>query len=151
MISLNRLADEPAVVGWPESPARPYDGEMKKTVLDVGNCRGDHVWIATTLRTHFDVEVVRAATATEATSILNSRSIDLVLVNRRIDGDGSEGIDLVRRLKESPQSAAVPVMLISNYPEAQAAAVAAGAEEGFGKDSLESEETIRKLRRFLGH
>jgi len=123
---------------------------MKKTVLDVGNCRSDHAWIAATLKSHFDVEVLRAATAQEAIQAMDSRSIDLVLVNRRIDGDGSEGIELVRRLKQSPSSAATPVMLISNYAEAQAAAIAAGAEQGFGKDDLDSPETVRKLGRFLG-
>lgn len=135
---------------WPESGSMRYNEGMKKTVLDVGNCRSDHAWIASTLQSRFDVEVLRAATANEAIQVLDSRSIDLVLVNRRIDGDGSEGVDLVRRVKQSPKSAAVPVMLISNYPEAQAAAVAAGAEEGFGKGSLHSPETVRKLERFLG-
>ncbi len=124
---------------------------MKKTVLDVGNCRSDHAWIAATLQSHFDVEVLRAVSAAEAIQTLESRSIDLVLVNRRLDQDGSEGIELVRRLKNSPKTAATPVMLISNFPEAQAAAVAAGAEEGFGKDHLDSPDTIRKLGRFLDH
>ncbi len=123
---------------------------MKKTVLDVGNCRSDHAWIATTLQSHFDVEVLRASTAREAIQALESRSVDLVLVNRRIDGDGSEGVDLVRRLKQSPALASTPVMLVSNYRQIQAEAVAAGAEEGFGKNDLESPETVRKLARFLG-
>lgn len=123
---------------------------MKRVVLDVGNCRRDHAWIAATLQSHFDVDVLRAATAREAIQTLESRSVDLVLVNRRIDGDGSEGLDLVRHLKQSPQSAATPVMLISNYREIQAEAVAAGAEEGFGKNDLDSPDTVRKLARFLG-
>lgn len=121
---------------------------MKKIVLDVGNCRGDHALIAMMLRSHFDVDVRRAEDADDALDVLDSAAVDLVLVNRRLD-DGSEGISLVRRLKEDPKSDRIPVMLVSNYPEAQAAAVAAGAEEGFGKDDLENPETVRKLSRFL--
>ena len=37
--------------------------------------------------------------------------------------------------------AATPVMLVTNYPEHQQAAVEAGAEPGFGKDVLRSAET----------
>jgi CheY-like chemotaxis protein len=122
---------------------------MKKVVLDVGNCRGDHALIAMMLRSHFEVEVRQAEGAVDALDALGDGPVDLVLVNRVLVDDGCEGIALVRRLKEDPKAGRIPVMLISNYPEAQAAAVAAGAEEGFGKDDLESPETVRKLSTFL--
>jgi two-component system chemotaxis response regulator CheY len=122
---------------------------MKKIVMDVGNCRGDHALLAMMLRSHFDADAVRAADADEAMDALETNSIDLVLVNRVLDDDRSEGIDLVRHLKADPKWARIPVMLISNYPEAQEAAVAAGAAKGFGKDDLESPETVRLLGAFL--
>jgi CheY-like chemotaxis protein len=122
---------------------------MKKIVMDVGNCRGDHALIAMMLRSHFDVDAIRAADADEALDALETSPIDLVLVNRVLDDDRSEGIALVRRLKAAPKWAHIPVMLISNYPEAQETAVAAGAEKGFGKDDLESPETVRLLSAFL--
>jgi hypothetical protein len=40
-------------------------------------------------------------------------------------------------------------MLISNYEEHQAAAVAAGAQPGFGKLSLNSPQTLERLGKFL--
>ena len=43
---------------------------MKKIVLDVGNCRGDHALLAMMLRSHFDVDVIRAADAEEALDAL---------------------------------------------------------------------------------
>jgi CheY-like chemotaxis protein len=122
---------------------------MKKTVLDVGNCRFDHASIATLLRANFDVEVIRATNANETVNALRSGGVDLVLVNRHLDADGSEGIDLIRRIKADPELARVPVMLVSNYPEYQEAAVAAGAERGFGKAELDSPETVHRLSRFL--
>ena len=44
---------------------------------------------------------------------------------------GLDGLALCRRLKADPKLARVPVMLVSNYPEVQAAAVAAGLAGGF--------------------
>ncbi len=40
-------------------------------------------------------------------------------------------------------------MLLSNFPQYQEAAVAAGAEPGFGKAELDRPETLERLRRFL--
>ena len=40
-------------------------------------------------------------------------------------------------------------MLVSNYADAQQAAVAAGAIEGFGKAELGADETEEKLRAVL--
>lgn len=122
---------------------------MKRTVLDVGNCRFDHAAIVALLRGNFEVEVLRGARADEAIKTLRARPVDLVLLNRIFVADGTEGIEVIRRIKQDPELGGIPVMLLSNYPEYQAAAVAAGAEPGFGKAELDDPETIRKLRRFL--
>jgi CheY-like chemotaxis protein len=122
---------------------------MKKTVLDVGNCRFDHTSIAMLLDGKFDVEVLRVSEADEAIGALRAKPVDLVLVNRILDADGSEGIEVIRRIKQDPELGRVPVMLVSNYPEYQEAAVAAGAEPGFGKAELHRPETVRRLSRFL--
>jgi len=122
---------------------------VKKTVLDVGNCRFDHTSIALLLHGNFDVEVLRASEAEEAIATLRARPVDLVLVNRVSAADGSEGIEVICRIKADPELGRIPLMLVSNYPEYQEAAVAAGAESGFGKAELRSPETVRKLSRLL--
>lgn len=122
---------------------------MKKTILDVGNCRADHGSIASLVQSNFDVQMLRAVDAGEAMDAIHSNRIDLVLVNRVIDRDGSAGIDLIRRMKADDSLAGIPVMLVSNYPEYQDAAIAAGAERGFGKASLREPETVRILGRIL--
>jgi len=122
---------------------------MKKTVLDVGNCGADHGAIAYLLRSNFDVHVLRAVDADEAMDAIRSNSVDLVLINRVIDSDGSRGIDLIREIKAEDALARTAVMLVSNYPEYQDAAVAAGAERGFGKAALRDPETVGILRRLL--
>jgi len=70
----------------------------------------------------------------------------LLLVNRVLDGrfvTGS-GVDLIAEL--SSRDAPPSMMLISNYPDAQAKAVQAGALPGFGKRELGLPQTLRKLQ-----
>ncbi|MEE8450599.1 MAG: response regulator [Thermoguttaceae bacterium] len=123
---------------------------MKKTVLGVGNCSFDHGNVEALILEHFDAEMVAASLKDEAMERLRSGSFDLVLVNRKLTQDSSDGLELIERIKADPQLAETPVMLLSNYPEAQKAALAAGAEPGFGKAELGRPETVERLGRFLG-
>ncbi len=69
----------------------------------------------------------------------------VLLVNRVLDGDfaAEGGVELIRELAQSP---AAPVMLlISNFDDAQDAAVAAGAVRGFGKSQLNQPATRQAL------
>jgi hypothetical protein len=69
---------------------------------------------------------------------------DLVLVNRVLDGPFAArgGVELIALL--APVSRA-RFLLISNYPEAQAAAVEAGALPGFGKAEMNSPAAQERL------
>jgi CheY-like chemotaxis protein len=73
----------------------------------------------------------------------------LVLVNRRIYSDQSDGLEAIRRIKADPELGHTPVMLLSDLAEAQQAAVAAGAEPGFGKTDMTSPEILQNLARLL--
>ena len=123
---------------------------MTKKVLGVGNCSFDHGMIETLILANFDAVMVAASLTDEALEKLRSDRFDLVLVNGRLANDSSEGMALVEQIKADPQLAATPVMLLSNYDDAQQAAVAAGAEPGFGKAQLAQPETLEKLGRVLG-
>jgi two-component system chemotaxis response regulator CheY len=120
-----------------------------KRVLSVGQCGADHGGISWSLRGEFDAEVVAASVADEALRLLRNKSFDLVLVNRVFDYDGTSGVDLIRRLKADETLRNVPVMLVSNYADAQAAAVQAGAVPGFGKAELGRTEMFERVRPFL--
>jgi hypothetical protein len=81
----------------------------------------------------------------------------LWLVNRALDGafpsfaDGVELIERERALRERAQSAPGPVlMLISNFEDAQAAAMARGAVRGFGKLAVYAPTTTAALREAAG-
>ena len=122
---------------------------MARSVLNVGNCSFDHGKIEQLISTNFGAEVVAAALQDEALTMLRADRFGLVLVNRKLIADSSKGVELIQRIKADPRLAHTPVMLLSNYPEAQQEAVAAGAEPGFGKAELDRRETIEKLARFL--
>ncbi|NQU23653.1 MAG: hypothetical protein HQ567_20410 [Candidatus Nealsonbacteria bacterium] len=122
---------------------------MTKKVLGVGNCSFDHGTIETLILANFDAVVVAVSLKDEALEKLRAGPFDLVLVNRRLANDASEGMALIEQIKADPQLAATPVMLLSNYDDAQQAAVAAGAEPGFGKAQLALPETLEKLGRIL--
>ena len=123
---------------------------MKKRVLDVGNCVPDHSAITTFLTSRFDCEVLQADGADDALKALRDEDVDLVLVNRKLDMDYSDGIEVIRQIKENPKLSTVPVMLITNYPEHQDAAMAIGALRGFGKLELSKPETVQRLQPILG-
>lgn len=101
------------------------------------------------IRRNFDAEVDRAGGQMDALASLKSGQFDLVLVNRRLVGDGSEGVELIREIKADPQLASTPVMLLSDYAQYQEKAVAAGAESGFGKSQLADPEALARLAQFL--
>ncbi len=123
---------------------------MTRRVLSVGQCGLDHGNISRALGQAFAAEVVPAATASQALSLLRQGDFALVLVNRVLDADGASGLDLVRHIKSDEQLGRVPVMLVSNFADAQEQAVAAGAEPGFGKAALHAAETLARLRPYLG-
>ena len=120
-----------------------------KRVLNVGQCVPDHAAIRSLVERRFGAQVVGADNLKEALAALGQGAFDLVLVNRKLDVDYSDGMEIIRHLKADEQYTAVPVMLVTNYPEHQQQAVAAGAEPGFGKAELGTPATLEKLAKFL--
>jgi CheY-like chemotaxis protein len=120
-----------------------------KRVLSVGQCLADHSGLARTLRQAFGAEVVAAAGADEALGRLRRERFALVLVNRVFDADGASGLELIRRISAEEGLAPPPVLLISNYDDAQRAAVEAGAAPGFGKAELGRPEMLARVGEYL--
>lgn len=118
---------------------------MAGKVLSIGQCAADAYLLAEWFRRHWGAECRAVEDAGEALDLLREFRPDLVLVNRVFDRDGASGLELIGRLQEDPALAALPVMLVSNYPEAQAQAVSAGALAGFGKAQLEMPRTLERV------
>ena|SRR5258708_39942348 len=121
----------------------------ERRVLSVGQCMADHGAIARTFAKHFAIEVISADNANEALSILQNGSVHLVLVNRVLDEDGSSGLALIRQIKTDEALQKFPVMLVSNYDEAQEQATALGALPGFGKAALGQPRMLALVKKIL--
>ena len=123
--------------------------DNKPMVLNVGQCDFDHGNISRMLSEGFSADVQQAATSEEAFCAVQGARFDLVLINRVLDADGASGLDLIRRWLSNNDTRATPTMLVSNYADAQDAAVALGATRGFGKNALTSPETRDQLASLL--
>ena len=123
---------------------------MKKRVLDIGNCSLDHSAIRSLIEGRFEAEVTQAHGWTDASKVLEQTSYDLILVNRVLDRDGGDGLEIVRQIKSDAKLKETPVMLITNFDEHQQRAAAAGAARGFGKQAIRDPRTLETLRAVLG-
>ena len=104
------------------------------TVLSLGQCAFDHSKIQKAFE-HL-AEIVPVVDTKGAIAFLGEKKFDLVLVNREFDEDGGSGIEFIQDHLPSLKAKGIPVMLVSNYPEAQFRAVELGALPGFGKAEM---------------
>ncbi len=98
---------------------------------------------------NFEATVVQTHGAEDTLQMLKSRKVDLVTINRKLDRDYSDGLEIIRAIKADPEVKDVPVMLVTNYDEHQQTAVEEGAKYGFGKLEIGNAETVEKLKPFL--
>jgi two-component system chemotaxis response regulator CheY len=122
---------------------------MPKRVLDVGQCGPDHATIRSYLTRNFDCEVVQTHGSDDTLAKLKGGNFDLVLINRKLDADYSDGLEILKLIKADSAVADVPVMIVTNYPEHQDAAIAAGGIRGFGKLEYDRVETKERLAAVL--
>src|SRR5215207_7577339 len=122
---------------------------MPKKVALVGHCGPDSSYLRIAVsRAEKDVQVVAVDDDSDLKRLLDD-GVDLLLLNRQLDYGFSEdeGVALIRRLRAAYPH--VKAMLVSNYPDAQAAAVAEGALPGFGKRDIGSPRVGELLREAL--
>ena len=122
---------------------------MPKKVVLVGHCGPDSSYLRMSVQRAVQDVAISMADDDRDLAKLIAAGIDLLLVNRTLDyGFTAEGgAELIKHLRsEHPNLRA---MLVSNYPEAQAEAIAAGALPGFGKRELSSPRVVQILREAL--
>ncbi len=122
---------------------------MTKRVLDVGNCGPDFGSMVRFLTKNFDCQVDQAHGPDDTLEKLRGGDYALVLVNRKLDQDYSDGSEILKQIKADSALQKTPVMIITNYAEHQDAAEALGAERGFGKLEYGDPATVEKLEKFL--
>jgi len=123
--------------------------QPKKIAL-VGHCGPDAGYLMAVVRRAVEgAQVLIIDDQRELAELLNDGGADLVLLNRELNYGFEEslGVDVIKRLRISHPH--VKMMLVSNYPDALAQAVAAGALPGFGKRDLGSARVTDLLRSAL--
>ncbi|MBC8107636.1 MAG: response regulator [Anaerolineae bacterium] len=122
---------------------------MSKKVALVGHCGPDSSYLRSAVSSS-----VRGATIVmidEAARLEKALTdgLDLVLMNRQLDWgfETEEGVELIRQLRTKHPN--VKTMLVSNYPDAQQEAVAAGALPGFGKREIGTSRVTELLKSAL--
>lgn len=125
---------------------------MPHTVLLVGHCSMDSSYLIIMLKSVEKQMVIGQINddAALAKALGETPGPDLLLINRQLDGMFStySGIELLAQLHQ--KYPALKLMLVSNFPEAQAAAQQAGALPGFGKAALRLPQTAQLLAQTLG-
>lgn len=129
------------------SPTATHAGEsgLKRIAL-VGHCSFDSASLTHAASRVPGVEdVLRINSDAELEKVADGST--LLLINRVLDGrfPVDHGVELIKRLKASANGSAPKMMLISNFEDAQAAAVEAGALPGFGKNATHTPDAAEKL------
>lgn len=122
---------------------------MRKRVVLVGHCGPDSSYLRTVLSSVDRGVEISAADDDQSLIAALQSGVNLVLFNRMLDYgfEEVEGARVIARVHQQfPQA---KLMLVSNYPEAQADAVAAGALPGFGKRELGSSRVKELLKSVL--
>ena len=122
---------------------------MPKKIALVGHCGPDSSYLRIAVsRAERDAQVLSIDDDSDLKRALDE-GVDLLLLNRQLDYgfDEREGVSLIRKLRA--KYPAVKTMLVSNYAEAQAAAVAEGALPGFGKREIGTPRVAELLREAL--
>jgi CheY-like chemotaxis protein len=123
---------------------------MVKTLIDCGNCGPDYNSIRQMVQANFEAVVLQTHGLEDTLELLAQRDVALVTVNRKLDRDYTDGMEVIRGIKADPRFSAVPVMLVTNYDEYQDAAEKEGAIRGFGKLTVRDPQTVERLQPYLG-
>jgi hypothetical protein len=118
----------------------------KNVIVLVGHCGPDSSFLRMAVSSaDRTAQVVMADDPAELNQALKTGA-GLILFNRELGYgfDGQMGVDLIKHLRQTHPH--VKTMLVSNYPDAQAAAVANGALPGFGKREIGSPRVPQLIR-----
>jgi len=123
---------------------------MSKKIVLVGHCGPDSSYLRMTVMkaAGSDAKILMADDDSELKDALE-QGADLILFNREL-GYGFQdkmGVDAIKRLRTTHP--AVKSMLVSNYADAQAQALANGALPGFGKREIGSPRVLEVIRAAL--
>jgi DNA-binding NarL/FixJ family response regulator len=119
---------------------------MSKRVVLIGHCGPDSSYLKMAVSAAERGTQIIACDDEAHLQQLISDGVDLLLFNRILEFGfpEEEGVAVIRRLRA--QHPNLKMMLVTNYPDAQSAAIKLGALPGFGKKDLGSSRVAQLLR-----
>ena len=122
---------------------------MAQRIALIGHCGPDSSYLRMAVSRAAKGAQIVSADDTASLDQLIAEGVDLLLFNRVLDYgfDDTEGAAVIRKLRAAHPN--LKMMLVSNYPEAQAEALAAGALPGFGKREMGSPRVTDLIRSAL--
>ena len=121
---------------------------MAKRILLVGHCGIDGPRLKDELTRALPGADVEQVNGEDELRRAVEQGADLLLVNREPVGFDSEGVDVIRKLKQLNPDC--KVMLVSDRNDAQQQAKGVGALAGFGKSEMGSPGLAQHVKQALG-
>ncbi len=123
---------------------------MSKKVILVGHCGPDSSYLRMAVQRADRSAVIKAVDDPRELEHALQGGAALVLLNRELGYGFNDlmGVDLVRELHTKHPN--LKVMLVTNYPDVQAEAIANGALPGFGKRELGTPRVSQLLAEAIG-
>ena len=121
---------------------------MHKTVVLAGHCGPDSSYLKMTVKKAIgDVHIIGADDSQALSIALEKHQVDLILFNRELGYgfDPATGVEAVRLLHRTHPG--LKTIVVTNYPDVQRDAEAAGALPGFGKNELGSHRVLQVFAR----
>jgi putative two-component system response regulator len=121
--------------------------EQRQTVLVVDDVAENCILLVDYLE-NLGCEVVTANSGAEAMAYVEKKAPDLVLLD--VDMPGMSGLEVCRRIKSSPATSMVPVVIVTAYSavDDRVAALEAGADDFLAKP-VEQTELVARARSLL--
>ena len=119
--------------------------KLQKTVTLVGHCGPDSSFLRMAVASAAPGTIITMADSDAEVERAIADGTDLLLFNRvlEVGFEDDDGVALLRQTKEKhPEQR---VMMVSNFPETQEQAEAAGALPGFGKRQIGSDVAKQRL------
>ena len=97
------------------------------------------------------METVYAETGYEGIKKALGEKIDLIILDQVLPD--ISGNDVLKKLKENPQTQNIPVIMLSNFSQEELVkeAINAGAEDYVFKYQIEPEDLVSKIKNVLGN
>ena len=95
-------------------------------------------------------EVVPAFTGQEAREVAKTEKPDFILLDILLPGD--DGVAFLKKKKEDPDIASIPVIAFSNFddPEIRKQAFQLGVQDYLIKTNYTPQELIKKVEKYIG-